>query len=83
MALNRRWLKDALERRGISIWALKTKHHFSPDTLKGWENGTPARPASVRKLALILDLPFEEVVKRLGVEVMGLYERRERVNPTN
>lgn len=73
------WLNKVLEERGITRYALKTKHHFNYASFDNWDKGTPARPHSIRKLAAILELEYSEVVDNLGVEVQGLHERRERM----
>lgn len=70
MSMNRRWLERVMEDRGITYYALKNEFHFSPDTFKAWEAGQLARPHSMRKLADILDVPYPDLVKGLGVEIV-------------
>lgn len=77
--MNRAWLERQMELRGITYSALRRQFRFHPDTFVGWENGKPARPFTVRKLAGILQLPYLTVVKNLGVHVLSARERRERM----
>lgn len=70
MNLNRPWLDKALRQRGISAYALKRSHHFSPETFDAWEKGALARPATLKRLASILGVELRELIRNLGVKVM-------------
>ena len=76
--MNRKWLEKQMELRGLTYHALRRQFHFSPETLTSWENGTPARPFSVRKLATILGMEYSVLVRNLGVKVLALRDRRAR-----
>lgn len=76
--MNRLWLERQMELRGITYHALRYEFKFHPDTLTKWEQGTLARPDSLRRLAGILDAPYLTVVKNLGVKVMSARERKAR-----
>lgn len=69
--IDRKWLDEALASAGITYSSLKTEFHFSPDTIKRWEQGYPARPYTVRKLARILGISYLDVIKNLRVTVIG------------
>jgi hypothetical protein len=74
--MNRAWLERMMKKHGISYYSLKRVHHFSPDTLLAWEDGTPARIASLRKLAAILDVNVRELIAKLGVKVQASREAK-------
>lgn len=76
--MNRQWLERQMELRGITYSALRRQFHFSPETLNAWQDGTPARPFSLRKLATILGMEYHVLVRNLGVRVMSMKERRAR-----
>lgn len=68
--MNTKWLEKALEDRGISQNMLKTEFRISPDTLKAWANGQPARPFTLRKLATAMGMDYATLRKNLGVTVL-------------
>lgn len=65
--VNRDWLEKRMDLLGLSYNALKRDFHFSPDTFTGWEEGRAWRPHTLRKLARILEVPYQELVKNLGL----------------
>lgn len=65
--MNRDWIEERMAELGITYHAMKREFRFSPDTLKGWEEGSPPRAYSLRKLARILQISFAELVRGLGV----------------
>ncbi len=76
--VNRDWLERRMEKLGITYSALKAEFHFHPDTITGWEEGRKARPYTLRKLAHILELPYLELVRNLGVRPMPRQHRKAR-----
>lgn len=68
--MNAQWLEKAMAARGISYSKLKTEFHISHDTLKGWRDGKPARPFTLRKLAGALSMDYETLRRNLGVVVL-------------
>jgi len=78
MTFDWNYLERILEARGITKNALKVEFHFSPDNFKAWEKGSPARPHTLRKLARILNVDYQNLVKGLKVKVLTAEERKER-----
>lgn len=78
MPINRQWLERLMEARGITYYALRMKFHFHPDTINGWEQGRPARPFTVRKLADILGVDVPTIVKGMNLRLMNRQMRRAR-----
>lgn len=68
--MNVSWLYEELDRRGLTMRALKEEHHFSPDNIYKWAKGLPPMPSTLRKLAGILKMEYEDLVKRLAVKPM-------------
>lgn len=68
MAINWDWLDERLKELGISRYALKNHFNFNPETIRHWDEGTPPRAFTVRKLARILEVSVKTLVKKLGVE---------------
>ena len=78
MAINRQWLERLMEARGITYYSLRFQFHFHPDTINGWEDGRPARPFTVRKLAEILTVDVPTLVKGMNLRVMNRQMRKAR-----
>lgn len=68
--MNVAWLYQELDRRGLTMRALKEEHHFSPDNIYKWSKGLPPLPSTLRKLATVLKMDYEELVKKLQVKPM-------------
>ena len=68
--MNAQWLEKAMEARGLTYYALRYEHHISPDTIKAWKSGQPARPATLRRLAAALGMDYGVLQRNLGVTVL-------------
>ena len=78
--VNRVWLERRMEQLGLTYYQLKVHHHFSPDSLKDWENGKPPRPATFRKLAKVLVISVSQLVHGLGIRPMSKFRRTPKIN---
>jgi len=77
--VNISWLEKAMEARGLSYYALRHEHHISPDTIKAWKDGQPARPATLRRLAIALGMDYPMVQRNLGVTVLTTARIRRQI----
>ena len=55
-AVNWGWHNARMQKLELTTRLLRTKHHFSPDTIRAWDRGVPARVHSMDRLAKILDV---------------------------
>lgn len=65
--MDRDWLETRMAELGLTYHAMRKEFGFSPDNLKAWESGGPARAFTLRKLARILQVEFKALVANLGV----------------
>ncbi len=75
---NIQWLEKTMEARGLSYYALRREHHISPETIKAWQDGQVAKPATLRRLAVALGLEYEVLRLNLGVTVLTTARARRR-----
>jgi hypothetical protein len=68
--VNLSWLEKAMAARGLTYYALRYEHHISPSTIHAWKGGQEVKPATLRRLAVALNLDFETLRKNLGVTVL-------------
>lgn len=73
--MNMGWLEKLMTQKGITFNALKEEFHISPDTIRAWGSGNPARPFVVRKLATVLGVEYQWLVRNSGVKLVDERKR--------
>jgi transcriptional regulator with XRE-family HTH domain len=68
MPINREWLEERMLDLGISVNALKKKHHIAPSTINSWDEGAVnPRPDTLRRLADALQVQYLDLIRYLRV----------------
>lgn len=73
--MNMNWLEKLMAQKGITFHALRYEFHVTPSAIRGWGNGVPARPHTVRKLATALGVEYAALVKNLGIKIVDEKKR--------
>lgn len=71
MALNWNWLDRKLKRVGLTYHELHHNYGFHHSTFKGWDAGRRPKMHTIRKLARILNLPPDLLIRNLGVKPLN------------
>lgn len=73
--MNMSWLEKLMAKKGITFHALRYEFHVTPMAIKAWGEGVPARPHTVRKLAMALGVEYDWLVRNSGVKIVDEKKR--------